>query len=128
MDTKTAMSIIETFLDDVESGRAYVEDYKEELSQIVNCLCRLDHAAKKEPSFNVTLEEFEDLSNEEKQCVSDEGYGKDCANYIRINHNGKTILLESDAIELKNKTFRRDLSWITKWLKKAYELGKEDAR
>jgi hypothetical protein len=78
--------------------------------------------------FNVTLEEFEDLSDEEKQCVSDEGYGKDCANYIRINHNGKTILLESDAIELKNKTFHRDLSWITKWLKKSYELGKEDAR
>ncbi len=128
MDTKTAMSIIETFLDDVESGRACVEDYKDELNQIINLLCKLHHTTKKDTSFNVTLEEFKDLSNEEKQCVSDEGYGKDCANYIRINHNGKTILLESDAIELKNKTFRRDLSWITKWLKKAYELGKEDAR
>jgi len=128
MNAKSAMSIIETFLDDVESGRACVEDYKDELSQIINLLCKRHHTTKKEPSFNVTLEEFDDLSNEEKQCVSDEGYGKDCANYIRINHNGKTILLESDAIELKNKTFHRDLSWITKWLKKAYELGKEDAR
>lgn len=49
----------------------------------------LDYTAKKESSFNVTLEEFDDLSNEEKQCVSNEGNGKYRANYIRINHNGK---------------------------------------
>lgn len=128
MDTKTAMSIIETFLDDVESGRACVEDYKDELSQMIDLLCKRYHTTKKDTSFNVTLEGFEDLSDEEKEYMSDEGYGKDCANYIRIKHNGKTILLESDAIELKNKTFHRDLSWITKWLKKSYELGKEDAR
>ena len=128
MDTKTAMSIIETFLDDVESGRACVEDYKDELSKIVNLLCKLNHATKKDTSFNVTLEEFKDLSDEEQQDVSDDGNGKDCANYIRVTHNGKTVLLESDAIEPEDKTFFRSLSWITKWLKKAYELGKEDAR
>lgn len=127
MDTKTAMSIIQTFLDDVESGKAYVEDYKEELSQIVNCLCKLNHATKKDTSFNVTLEELKDLSDEEKQDASADGYDKGC-NYIRIKHNGKTILLESDGIESEDRTFFRRLSWITKWLKKSYELGKEDAR
>jgi len=75
----------------------------------------------------VTLEEFKDLSDEEKQDASDDGYDKDC-NYIRIKHNGKTILLESDGVESEDRTFFRRLSWITKWLKKSYELGKEDAR
>jgi hypothetical protein len=56
MDTKTAISIIETFFDDVESGRACVEDYKDELSQIVNLLCKLNHTTKKDTSFNVNLE------------------------------------------------------------------------
>jgi len=66
MDAKTAISIIETFLDDVG--------------------------------------------------------GKEWANYIRVTHNGKTILLESDAIEPEDKNFHRDLSWITGWIKKAHEL------
>ena len=78
--------------------------------------------------FNVTLEGFDDLSDEEKQCASDNGCGKELANYIRVTHNGKTILLESDAIEPEDKNFHRDLSWIACWIKKAYELGKEDAR
>lgn len=77
-------------------------------------------------SFDVTTEEFDDLSDEEKESVSDNGCGKEWATYIRVRHDGKTILLESDAIEPEDKNFHRDLSWISVWLKKAYELGKAD--
>jgi hypothetical protein len=56
MDSKTAMSIIETFLDDAESGRACVEDYKDELSKMIDLLCKRHHTTKKDTSFNVTLE------------------------------------------------------------------------
>lgn len=78
-------------------------------------------------SFTVTIEDFDELSDEEKESASNGGWGKECANYIRVCHDGKTLLLESDAIEPEDKNFRRDLSWISVWLKKAYELGKADA-
>lgn len=78
-------------------------------------------------SFAVTIEDFDELSDEEKESASNGGWGKECANYIRVCHDGKTLLLESDAIEPEDKNFRRDLSWISVWLKKAYELGKADA-
>ena len=77
-------------------------------------------------NFIVSIESFEDLSQDEQEIASDGGYGKECAYYIRVRHDGKTILLESDAIEPEDKTFCRDLSWIAKWLVKAYELGKQD--
>lgn len=89
---------------------------------------RLSRKPDQQHSFDVTVEKFDDLSDEEKQSASDNGYGKYYAAYIRIRHDGETLLLESDAIEPEDKTFYRDLSWITEWLKKAYELGKEDAR
>ena len=78
-------------------------------------------------NFTVTIESFEDLSNDEQEMASDNGYGKECAYYIRVCHDGNTILLESDAIEPEDKTFCRDLSWVAKWLVKAYQLGLDDA-
>lgn len=101
----------------------YLEEMVESLEAKVN---RLTQGYSRH-SFDVTTEEFDDLSDEEKESVSDNGWGKECANYIRVCHDGKTLLLESDAIEPEDKNFRRDLSWISVWLKKAYELGKADA-
>lgn len=78
--------------------------------------------------FTVTTGWFEDLSDEEKKYASNNGVGKEHASYIRVKHNGETILLESDAIEPEDKTFHRDLSWVATWLTKAYELGKADSK
>ena len=71
----------------------------------------------------VKVEQYEDLSESEKICVSDNGSGKEYATYIRIIHNGLTMSLESDAMEREDATFWRDLSWVATMLQKVYEIG-----
>ncbi len=78
--------------------------------------------------LKVTIEDYEHLSDEEKETASNCGCGKEAADYLRVLHDGKTILLESDAIEPEDKTFYRDLSWISGAIKTAYELGRKDAK
>lgn len=77
--------------------------------------------------LEVKLQHYSDLSDKEKENVSDNGSGKEYADYIRILHNGETILLESDAMEPEDAMFCRDLNWIIEALRDCYELGKEDA-
>jgi len=77
--------------------------------------------------LEVKYEKFEDLTPEEKNNVPNNGSGKEYACYLRVRHNGETILLESDAMEPEDTVFYRDLSWIPGIIKKAYELGKESA-
>jgi hypothetical protein len=79
-------------------------------------------------NFIVTIEVFDELSEEEKGYVSDNGCGKEYATYIRVKHHGKTILLESDAVEPEDATFYRDFSWIPRWLTKSYELGLKESK
>jgi len=100
----------------------YLEEIVESLEAKVNRLSK----GFSNHSFDVMTEDFDDLSDEEKESASNAGCGKELATYIRVRHDGKTILLESDAIEPEDKDFYRDLSWISVWLKKAYELGKAD--
>lgn len=69
---------------------------------------------------------FNDLSEEEKEDVPNNGNGKEYASYIKVTHNNKVICLESDAMEPEDAVFYRDLSWIINMLKKCYELGKSD--
>jgi len=76
-------------------------------------------------NFEVTRLNYSDLTEEEKDNVPDNGSGKEYAGYIRVVHNGKTILLESDAMEPEDARFNRDLSWITGIIKKAHEIGRE---
>jgi len=71
--------------------------------------------------------EFDDLLEKEKNNVSDNGFGKEYAVYIKISHNGNVICLESDAMEREDATFSRDLNWIFEMFQKCYDLGKEDA-
>lgn len=78
-------------------------------------------------NFKVDLIGFDDLSDDEKESVPNNGYGKECASYIKVIHNGDVIFLESDAIEPEDKSFGRDLNWIIDALEKCYELGKIDA-
>ena len=77
--------------------------------------------------IEVTLEGYNNLSETEKDNASDNGSGKEYACYIRIKHNGATIVLESDAVEPEDATFGRDFSWIIDALKKCYELGVADS-
>lgn len=77
--------------------------------------------------LEVVLEDYDKLSDEEKEHCSNNGSGKEYASYIRIIHNGETILLESDAMEPEDTIFYRDLNWIIPTLRKCYELGKIDA-
>lgn len=76
--------------------------------------------------MEVTTPQYEDLTSDEKEEASNNGSGKEYAGYIRVTHNGQTILLESDAMEPEDARFGRDLSWITTIIKKAYEIGKNE--
>ena len=69
---------------------------------------------------------YKDLSEEEKEIVPDNGSGAKYAGYIRIKQDGKTILLESDAMEKEDAIFRRDLEWIYKACRMCYEIGKKE--
>jgi hypothetical protein len=77
-------------------------------------------------TYEVIVQDYDDLSEDEKSAASNNGGGKDYATYLRIKHNGETIALHSDACEPEDCTFRRDFDWITAALRKAYELGKSD--
>ena len=70
---------------------------------------------------------YDDLSQSEKDCVPNNGAGKEYAGYLRVSHNGKTIALESDAMEPEDCVFYRDLSWIEPLLHKVFLLGKQEA-
>lgn len=81
-----------------------------------------------EPKLSVEMVEYSSLSDAEKLGASNNGSGKEWANYLRIiSHNGETLFLESDAMEPEDCRFSRDLSWIQPALKKCYELGMKDA-
>lgn len=77
--------------------------------------------------LEVIVQQYEELSETEQNEASDNGFGKEEALYIRMIYDGKTILLESDAMEPEDVTFRRDLGWIKVALFMAYSLGKRDA-
>ncbi len=78
--------------------------------------------------LEITGPAFHELTDEEKNNVSNNGAGAKYAGYIRVNHNGKTLILESDAMEPEDAMFCRDLSWIAGALKKCYEIGKEEGK
>lgn len=77
--------------------------------------------------IKVTVEKFSNLSDEEKFNAQNGGAGKEWASYIRVQHNGRTLLLKSDAIEPEDKNFHRDLSWIVQAIELAYKLGLSDS-
>ena len=59
----------------------------------------------------VTVVQFEELTDLEKDSVSNNGCGKEYASYLIIeDENGRRVY--SDAMEAEDATFNRDLSWI----------------
>ena len=78
--------------------------------------------------FGVRVENYDSLSKSEKENSSNNGSGAKYASYLRVIHNGKTILLESDAMEKEDAIFTRDLSWIKDIIFKAYQIGLQEGR
>ena len=76
--------------------------------------------------FDVRIENFEDLTEDEAKDVSNNGCGKEYATYLRVLFNGKTILLKNDAMEGEDASFYRDLHWIKDALLTAYKCGIEE--
>jgi hypothetical protein len=78
--------------------------------------------------LKVNLVNFDDLTEEEKKYQPDNGNGKDCANYIKITHNGKTLDIMSDAVEPEDRTFARDFGDVIHAIELAYQKGLEDGK
>jgi len=76
--------------------------------------------------LEVRRENYDDLGKEEQESASNNGSGKEYASYLRVLHNGETILLESDTMEIEDVRFFRDLSWVQKIILRSYELGRMD--
>jgi len=74
--------------------------------------------------FIIEIQRFENLTKEEQEQAANNGCGKEYASYLRVVHNGRLILLESDAMEPEDARFHRDLLWIKDALQKCYEIGK----
>jgi hypothetical protein len=74
--------------------------------------------------FEVKMLSYDELTKEEQEDQYHDPY--DSVNYIRVKHEGKVILLESDQMEPEDTKFYRDLSWIPGIIEKAYKLGRLD--
>lgn len=71
----------------------------------------------------ITYEDYDDLSEHEKERVSNNGAGKEYADYVRIKYNGETIFLMNDAMEPEDRTLGRDFSPLVGMVARAYEIG-----
>ena len=85
--------------------------------------------------YKIEILDFEELQTHKlvsKETIeyglSNNGCGKEYANYILVSHDDKLVFLESDAMEPEDKSFSRNLRWIVAALKEAYDLGVEDGK
>lgn len=74
--------------------------------------------------LEIRVENFSQLSRKEQDNTSNNGSGKEYANYLRVKFNDQTIALKSDAMEPEDVKFSRDLSWIPELLRQVYNLGR----
>lgn len=77
--------------------------------------------------LEIKMVNFDELSDEEKENVPNNGSGKEYASYIKVLHGGEILCLHSDAMEPEDASFCRDLSWIAGLLDRCYNIGKQDA-
>jgi len=77
--------------------------------------------------LKVELINFDDLTEDEKEIVPNNGRGKEFANYIKISDNGKLIALLSDAVEPEDATFRRDFNFVSTF-EAVYKIGIEHGK
>jgi hypothetical protein len=74
--------------------------------------------------LKITIESFDDLSEEERSRAPNNGVGKQWANYLRVTHDSDTLLLKSDAMEPEDTTFTRDMSWVVDVIRTVYQIGR----
>lgn len=68
-------------------------------------------------TWEIKLFDYDTLPAEiEKDFLSNNGCGKEYANYLVLYRNGEVFSYESDAIEPEDKTFTRDLNFIQTWI------------
>lgn len=72
--------------------------------------------------LKVEVQRFEQLSAAEQ-----EDFGRDECGYLRMSHNDETVFLQSDGMEPEDAYFHRDLAWVARVIRQAYELGLADA-
>jgi hypothetical protein len=75
--------------------------------------------------MKVTVIDYKDLPEEEKDNQPDNGSGKEYASYLKVEIPGKSPVYYSDAMEPEDTRFYRDLSWVKDALLAAYQAGKE---
>jgi len=73
--------------------------------------------------LTVKNESFDDLADSEKNEVPNNGSGKEYAGYLRVILDGASVALYSDAMELEDARFCRDLKWIKGAIEAAYNAG-----
>ncbi len=73
--------------------------------------------------MNVAITNWRNLTDEEKSEASNNGVGKEDANYLRVTWEDGTTETFSDAMEPEDALFTRDLSWISDLVVKAYNVG-----
>lgn len=78
--------------------------------------------------MKVELLDFDQLPPElqVRGIVSNNGCGRECANYLRITHGETLLFLGSDAMEPEDARFTRDLAWVKDMIEQAYEIGKSE--
>lgn len=76
--------------------------------------------------LQVEIKDYEDFTEEEQNnwCSSNNGCGKEYADYLVVKYDNEIIFVESNAIEPEDVSFHRDLCSIPDIILKAYELGK----
>jgi hypothetical protein len=73
--------------------------------------------------WRVFICQLKDLSEEEQMGMSNNGSGREYADYLVIEDQGHRVVY-SDAMEPEDCKFSRDLKWIKPALEYAYLAGK----
>lgn len=76
-------------------------------------------------TFKVELLKLDQISEQERGWYGN--YHK-YATFLRVSYNGELLYLECDKMEPEDTIFCRDLSWVPKVIRHAYELGLQDGK
>lgn len=79
-------------------------------------------------SYKVKQMRYEDLDEDQRQDLSDNGCGERFADYLVIEIDGENVGVYSNAMEPEDVCFSRDLSWIKVELEAAYKRGFHEGR
>lgn len=73
--------------------------------------------------FKIELVDYEDLTEDQREIVPNNGCGKEMANYLKMTCGNDSIII-SDAVEPEDATFRRDFNEVINMVEQAYEFGR----